>query len=100
MKFERCIEIISFDILENMTETQVLKGFRILDDYCKKCSGYHGMEIGQGKGRNWTLILIWNSLKEEKDGSISMLKSDESNEFKMLIDGKTVVKNVLRKLIY
>ncbi len=29
-----------------------------------------------------------------------MLKSDESNEFKMLIDGKTVVKNVLAKLIY
>jgi len=94
MKENGSIEIISFNIVETMEEQQVVEGFKILDGFYKKHDGYYGMDIAKGKEYQWTMVLKWETKDHEKKASALMMKSDETNLFKMLIIPQTVVKNV------
>lgn len=94
MKEKRCIEIITFNQIDNAEEQQVFDGFKILDAFYKKSAGYYGMDIAKVKEGKWTLVLRWESKELEKKASSNMMKSDDTNQFKMLINPKTVVKNV------
>lgn len=89
-----CIEIITFNQTDNVEEQQVSNGFKILDVFYKKFAGYYGMDIAKVKEGQWTLVLRWESKELEKKASANMMKSDETNQFKMLVNAKTVVKNV------
>ena len=46
-------------------------------------------------GKNITLTLVFDYFEDEKQISTSMLKSEETNDFKMLINHKTVNKKVM-----
>lgn len=88
------IEIITFNQVDNVEEQQVFDGFKVLDVFYKKFDGYYGMDIAKGEEGQWTLVLRWESKELEKKASANMMKCDETNQFKMLVNPKTVVKNV------
>ncbi|WP_432665782.1 hypothetical protein R9X47_05760 [Wukongibacter baidiensis] len=94
MKEKGCIEIITFNLVDNLEEQQISEGFKILDRFYKKFDGYYGMDIAKVEQGQWTLVLRWESKQLEKNASANMMKSDETNQFKMLVNPKTVVKNV------
>lgn len=94
MKEKGCIEIITFSQIDNVEEQQVFDGFKILDSFYKKFVGYYGMDIAKVKEGQWTLVLRWESKELEKRASADMMGSDETNQFKMLVNAKTVDKNV------
>lgn len=94
MKEKGSIEIITFNQVDNLEEQQLLGGFRVLDEFYKKFDGYYGMDIAKVKEGQWTLVLRWESKELEKRASANMMKSDKTNQFKMLVNPKTVVKNV------
>ncbi len=94
MKNKGCIEIITFNQIENVEQQQVCNGFKQLDVFYKNFDGYYGMDIAKGEKGQWTLVLRWESKELEKQASANMMKSDETNQFKMLVNPKTVVKNV------
>lgn len=94
MREKGCIEIITFNQIDNAEEQQVFNGFKILDAFYKKFAGYYGMDTAKVKEGQWTLVLRWESKELEKKASANMMKSYETNQFKMLVNAKTVVKNV------
>lgn len=94
MKEKGSIEIISFNQVENVEKQQVVDGFKVLDAFYKKFDGYYGIDIAKVEDGKWTLVLRWGSKELEKTASASMMKSNETNSFKMLVDPKTVVKKV------
>ncbi|WBW96468.1 hypothetical protein [Oceanirhabdus sp. W0125-5] len=88
------IEIITFHQVDNVGEHQVFDGLKVLDVFYKRFNGYGGMHIAKGEKDQWTLVLFWDSKELERKASASMMKNDETIQFKMLVNGKTVVKNV------
>ncbi|WP_105614705.1 hypothetical protein [Vallitalea okinawensis] len=96
MKEKGCIEIITFKLIDHVKDQQAFDGFKVLDEFQKKSagSGYYGMDIAKVGEGQWTLVIHWQSKELEKEVSSKMLKSDETKSFKMLINNKTVVKNV------
>ncbi|MCK5128986.1 MAG: hypothetical protein KAQ68_03970 [Clostridiales bacterium] len=94
MKEKGSIEIISFNQVETIGEKEVFNGFEVLAKFYKKCDGYHGMDIAKGKDSQWILVLKWQSKDHERKASSHMMKSEETNDFKIIVNPKTVVKNV------
>lgn len=94
MEQKGSIEIIIFNQVDHVDEQLVSDGFKALDAFYKKFNGYYGMDIAKVQDGQWTLVLRWESKELEKKASANMMKSDETDKFKKLINAKTVVKNV------
>lgn len=58
------------------------------------------MDIAQTSDIDWVLVLKWSSKRYELFVSKSMLKSDETNLFKMIIDTASVKKKLYPLYIF
>ena len=57
------------------------------------------MDIAKAGEGQWALVLRWESKGLEKKASANMMKSEETNHFKMLVDPKTVSKKCISLLL-
>ncbi len=93
MKQHGVMEIISFEILDGFTEKQIVHGLSLLEEYQRDHDAYRGMNIAKVDNKI-TLMLGFDSFEDEKRISAGMLKSESTNDFKKLINPKTVNKKV------
>jgi len=86
------LEIVTFDQAEPADKVQIVNGVRVLDKFYSQFTGYHGIQVGDHDSGSWTLILNWESVESEKEASALMMKSDETNAFKAVVNPPSVKK--------
>ena len=99
MRQRGVMEIISFEILEEFSEEQIVHGLSLLEDFQRKHDEYRGMNIAK-EGSKITLMLGFDSFEDEKRISAGMMKSESTNDFKKLINPKSVNKQVYENFTF
>lgn len=99
MKQKGVMEIISFEIMDGFSDEQIEHGLSLLEGFQRKHDAYNGMNVAKD-GNKITLMLAFDSFEDEKSISASMLKSESTNDFKKLVNPKTVNKKVYENFVF
>ena len=88
------IEIISFKQKINTTLKDAEIGFKVLNKFYSDFDGYQRMDIAKYNDNGWILVLKWSSIELEERASQSMMKSEKTGSFKMIVDVTSVDKKL------
>lgn len=96
---KKVLELISFEIVSDVSEKDWLQGVKDLDDFYKMQEGYIDMQMVKEENR-WMLVLNWHSEEAYKNASMDMMKSEMTKNFISYIIPQTVDKRILPIHLY
>ncbi len=99
MKPNIVTEIVNFEIVKNLSESDFIKIVGIVEEkFHMKQSGYIDSELLKGKGSCWTIIMHWESLEEVKQASKSLMKDAITDAFRKAIIPNSVKMSYLKQV--
>lgn len=91
---KKVLEMISFEIVSDVSEKDWLQGVQDLDDFYKGHEGYVDMQMVKEENR-WMLVLNWLSEDAYKNASQKMMASEKTKNFLSYVVPQTVDKRIL-----
>ena len=99
MSTDNILEIVEFAAKEGCAVENVVQGLKILDKFYQGFDGYRGIKIAKSEQDTWLLTLDWESAQAEKEASVAMMKSPDTELFKNIVNPKTVSKRLLARVL-